>query len=486
MSDITGNRKVARITMILIIVALVCVSVYIAFLFLSGEKSLGSNEDEFIVDTGAVYDGVTALGVDLSGSARDSVPSALTAAVHDLLEEVRLDFTVDEHTVTLNALDVGARIDPAALYKSAYAMGREGGFEQRAADISRAAETGVEIPYVIEWDPKKLEASVHQKMEALGIDAQDAKVEIEKTKDEENLMCDLTLTIVPESKGIDVDYDALFEELDAKMQNMDCFGGEPVAADAVITEPKLTAAELADKYQKIGTFKTSYTTSAYGRRYNIWKMADIINGVTIEPGETWSINEAAGPRTYARGWEGAPGIENGQYETQAGGGICQVSTTLYNAVIRAELEVVDRTHHSWPSDYVDPGLDATISTGAPDFKFKNNTDSPVIICATCDGKAKTIEVSIYRSKMDYVLDFTSEVVGRSYSGAIYEIPDPTLPPGARVQVLHEHPRVVADVYKHVYDLNGNEIVTTKAYRDIYSNKAAIVRVGPALPGPAAP
>ena len=438
------------------------------------------------MDAGVVYSGVTSLGVDLSGSARGSVPSALRAAADDLIDEVRLEFTVDEYTVTLNAMDMGAKIDTDALYESAYAVGREGGFEERAAGIDQAAANGVDIPYVIEWDPERMEASVHQKMAELGIDARDARIEIEKTKDEENLMCDMTLTILPESKGIDVDYDALLEEMGAKMQNMDCFGGEPVAADATITQPKITAAELSDTYQKIGTFKTSYTTSAYGRRYNIWKMADIINGVTIAPGETWSINEEAGPRTYARGWEGAPGIENGQYETQAGGGICQVSTTLYNAVIRAELEVVDRTHHSWPSDYVDPGLDATISTGAPDFKFKNNTDSPVIICATCDGKNKTIEISIYRSKMDYKLDFTSDVVSSSYSGAIYEIPDPTLPPGARVQVLREHPRVVADVYKHVYDLNGNEIVTTKAYTDIYSNKAAIVRVGPALPGTATP
>jgi vancomycin resistance protein YoaR len=483
MSDIVGNRKAARITLVIMMIALVCVSAYIAFLFISGVKSADAKKVDVIVDAGVVYGGVTSVGVDLSGSPRGVVPTKLSAAVRGVLNQIEIDVAIEEHKVTLNAQDVGASIDTAALFANAYAVGRESGFESRAAGIYEAAHSGVDIPYTIAWDPEKLEASLRKKAVALGLDAQDASVQVEKTQDEENLMCDLNLTIVPEVKGIDIDYGTLLPVLNEKMRAMDCFGGDAVAADTVVTQPKLTAADLSGQYQKIGTFKTSYTTSAYGRRYNIWKMAGIINGVTIQPGETWSINDEAGPRTYARGWEGAPGIENGQYETQAGGGICQVSTTLYNAVLRADLEIVDRTHHSWPSDYVDTGLDATISTGRPDFKFKNNTDSPIIIYARCDGKAKTIEISIYRSGMDYVLDFTSDVVSTSYSGAIYEIPDPTLPPGARVQVLREHPRVVADVYKHVYDLNGNEIETVKIYRDIYSNKPAIVRVGPVPPAP---
>ena len=107
--------------------------------------------------------------------------------------------------------------------------------------------------------------------------------------------------------------------------------------------------------------------------------------------------------------EGAPGISNGEYQEEAGGGICQVSSTLYGSILRAEVKVVDRTHHSWPLTYVDGGLDATISTGAPDFKIQNNYDIPIYIVATCDGSARTIEVSIYGPKFEDGLtrDFTS-------------------------------------------------------------------------------
>ena len=221
-----------------------------------------------------------------------------------------------------------------------------------------------------------------------------------------------------------------------------------IAPKTEVMKPEVTVEDLQDLYCKQGTFKTTFHSSNSNRRFNIWKMASIINGIVVEPGQTWSINEEAGPRTQGRGWKLAAGISNGQYEQEAGGGICQCSTTLYNACLRTEMTIVDRSHHSWPSDYVDEGLDATISTGSPDFKFKNPYDTPVIICAECSASDGYIQVSIYCPKMDHKLDFTSEVVSRSYSGKRTNISDPSLPAGTEHMVIKEHPRVVANVYKH--------------------------------------
>lgn len=478
MSDIVGNRKAAKVTLVAMMLALICVSIYIAYLFVSGTKTANADTDDLILDTGVVYSGVSSLGVDLSGVPRGQVPGALEDAAQKILDSVKMDFTVDNKPVTLNAQDVGAAIDTSDLLEKAYAVGREGSFGNREASIEAAAKNGADIPYQLTYDSKKLEQSVRSKTAALNLQAKDAEVKIDKTQDEETLSCDMTVTFVPEVTGIDINYDTLLAALNTKMQNKDYFGGGPATADVTVTQPKVTISQLEQLYQKIGTFQTEYSTSAYGRRYNIWKMATIINGVTIQPGETWSINDTAGPRTYDRGWQGAPGIEDGQYKDQAGGGICQANSTLYNAVLRADLEVVDRTHHSWPLSYIDPGLDATISTGAPDFKFKNNTDSPVIIYAKCDGKAKTIEVSIYRSAMDYKLDFTSEVISRSYTDAVKVQFDPSMAPGTSRQIQGSHPKVVVDVYKHTYDLNGTKIKTEKIWRDTYNAFPAIVAVGP--------
>ena len=478
MSDNVGNRKAAKVTLIVMILALICVSIYIAFLFASGIKTANAESDDIILDTGVVYGGVTSLGVDLSGVPRGQVPGTLEDAAQKILDSVKIDFTVDTNTVTLNAQDVGAGIDTEDLLAKAYAVGREGSFDAREASIDAAARNGMDIPYQLTYDQASLEQAVRSKTAALNLTAKDAELKVDTTSDEETMMCDMALTIVPEVTGIDINYDTLLAALNTKMQNEDCFGGEAIKADATVTQPNVTAAQIEQQYQKIGTFKTEYSTSAYGRRYNIWKMATIINGVTIQPGETWSINDEAGPRTYDRGWEGAPGIEDGQYKDQAGGGICQANSTLFNAVLRADLEIVDRTHHSWPLAYIDPGLDATISTGAPDFQFKNNTDSPVIIYAKCDGQAKTIEVSIYRSAMNYKLDFTSDVISTSYTDAVKTQYDPSMAPGTSRKIQGSHPKVVVDVYKHTYDLNGTETSVEKVWTDTYNAFPAIVAVGP--------
>lgn len=479
MSGVVGNRKAAKVTFVVMMVALICVSAYIAFLFLSGIKSANAGSEQLILDTGEVYKGVASLGVDLSGTPRGQVPQALDDAAGKILGSVKLDFTVEDKTITLNAQDVGAKIDTDDLLVRAYAVGRESDFNARMESIGQAQSKGTDIAYQLTYDKAKLEQSVRDKTAELNISAKDAAVKINKTQDEANLMCDMTLAIEPEATGIDINYNSLLTALNTKMESRDCFGGQPLKAEATITQPKVTAAQLDKEYQKIGTYKTSYKTSAYGRRYNIWKMATVINGYTVQPGETFDINALAGPRTTSRGWDLAPGIENGQYVTQAGGGICQANSTLYNAVLRAEMEIVDRTHHSWPLDYIPAGLDATISTGAPNFKFKNTLTTPVIICATCDGKAKTIEVSIYRSAMDYKLDFTSDVVSRNYSGGSKTQYDPSMKPGTSKTLQGAHPKVVVNVYKHVYDLNGKEIKEPALlYQDVYKATPTIVAVGP--------
>jgi vancomycin resistance protein YoaR len=485
MSDKVGNRKAAKVTFIVMMVALICVSVYIAFLFVSGIKSANAGSDQLIVDTGVVYKGVSSLGVDLSGTQRGQIPQALTDAAQKKLDSIKLDFTIDDKDISLTAQDIGAQIDTQALLASAYLIGRDGNFDARAASIDQVQTKGMDIPFQLSYDKSKLEQAVRDKTAALNISAKDAQIKIDKTQDEASMMCDMTFSIEPEATGIDINYDSLLAALNTKMESKDCFGGQPVKADVEVSQPKVTAEQLSQEYTKIQGIKTSFSTSAYGRRYNIWKMATIINGVTVQPGETFDINALAGPRTTSRGWETAPGIEDGQYVPQAGGGICQANSTLYNAVLRSELEVVDRTHHSWPLSYVSPGLDATISTGAPNFKFKNTLSTPIIISATVDGKAKTIEVDIYRSAMEYKLDFTSTVVSKSYSGGTRYLYDPSLPRGSSKQVMAAHPKVVADVYKHVYDLNGKETAEpVLAYEDIYVAKPAIVMVGPNADGSA--
>jgi len=161
---------------------------------------------------------------------------------------------------------------------------------------------------------------------------------------------------------------------------------------------------------RMGSYTTSFSGSSDDRMFNIWKISDKLNGVVFEPGEVFSVNDHVGDRNAENGWAEAMGIENGVFTPQYGGGICQVSTTMYNATLFAELEAKERQPHTIPSTYVDRGRDATISTGSPDFKVENPWDVPLYMIVSCDVPDRTVTVSIYGAvERDYKIEITTEM-----------------------------------------------------------------------------
>ena len=162
-----------------------------------------------------------------------------------------------------------------------------------------------------------------------------------------------------------------------------------------ILYPAYTTADIGmDAFpDMISSYSTNYGSSNYNRSTNIALATSKINGVVLMPGEEFSYNGTVGQRTRANGFLEAGAYSDGQVITAVGGGICQVSSTLYNAVLRANLEVTDRTNHMFPVSYCPIGTDATVSWGAPDFKFKNNRQYPIKIVAYTSNK--NCYVSIY-------------------------------------------------------------------------------------------
>ncbi|TDL75654.1 hypothetical protein E2R56_07635 [Rhodococcus qingshengii] len=144
--------------------------------------------------------------------------------------------------------------------------------------------------------------------------------------------------------------------------------------------------------EKIGEYVTSFSTNKKNRNNNIYRAAEAINNFILYPGETFSFNKVVGERTAGKGYLPAPVIVKGKFEEDTGGGICQVSSTLYNAVDNAGLEVIKRYPHSSPISYVPPGRDATVSWNGPDFVFKNKYNQPILIQANTLGNQLIIEI----------------------------------------------------------------------------------------------
>ena len=283
------------------------------------------------------------------------------------------------------------------------------------------------------------------------------------------------LTFIPETEGQRIDEDSLVRALtDESTVGSFTVDLLPVKAD-------LTEAELKERYALLSTFTTSFKGSTLGRKNRVNNMAlavSRINGVALEPGEEFSMNKTILDRTKENGYYLAPAIRNGAYEKEYGGGVCQVSSTLFNAVMMADLTITERHHHSWPMHYVPIGRDATIATGYKDFKFINSTEGELVIFAHLDKKAKTVTVRLYgihSADFDHI-QITSKRTGSLPAKGTKVHLDESLSAGSRVEERKERRGRTSVTYKEDYDAEGKLIKKETAYEDSYPSIEGLVYV----------
>ena len=283
------------------------------------------------------------------------------------------------------------------------------------------------------------------------------------------------LTILAEEDGVAIDAKALQASIAASTDGEDIpVHLQPVKAD-------VTAQSLKERYSLLSTYTTSFKGSTLGRKNRVSNMAlavSRINGVVVEPGEEFSMNETILDRTKENGYSLAPAIRNGTYEKEYGGGVCQVSSTLFNAVMMADLPVTERHHHSWPMTYVPIGRDATISTGYKDFKFVNATAEELIIFAHLDQKAKTVTVRLYGTHspdFDHIEIESKRTGSLPAKGTKLKL-DESLPAGSRVEERKERRGRTSVTYKKYYDAEGTLIRQETAYEDTYPSIEGLIYV----------
>ena len=241
--------------------------------------------------------------------------------------------------------------------------------------------------------------------------------------------------------------------------------------------PDVTTNEIGTEAfpDKLATYSTSYASSNANRSTNIALAASKINGTVLMPGEEFSFNGTVGKRTAANGFKTATVYSNGQVTTDYGGGICQVSSTLYNTVLKANLEITNRVNHTFTVGYVPIGLDATVSWGAPDFKFKNSRSYPVKIVATTSNKRLTISVYGLKEDVEYEVELVSYKTGTIPYSTVYTT-DSSLGKG-KTKVVQSGSNGATSVAYKILKLNGKEVSRTLLSKDRYSPHNQIIARG---------
>lgn len=281
--------------------------------------------------------------------------------------------------------------------------------------------------------------------------------------------------LVPERTGRSLDLAATLEKLSAMRPPL------PGVVQAVVVpaQAPVTARDLEPLRSILGECITELNPAQINRTSNIDLAVNALHNILIKPGDVFSFNEQVGERTTENGFEIAPVIEGAQIIQGLGGGVCQVSTTLYNALLTANLEIVERRPHTRPVPYVSPGLDAAVVDGQIDLRFRNNRSFPVLLTGTLEGDKLRIRLWGVASDNEPRIDIETKIQVVNPKTVIHK--DPDLPQGSQVVNNPGRQGFIARVYKVVKGSYGetSQLITSDYYPP--ENKVISVGAGGSLP-----
>lgn len=416
------------ITALISIGAIILISKFVQGSFKNGIKSYSDsiNADveakrEALISTGVFLDGVTVNGVSLGGMSYEEAKEALRPVEKEMVKGVGYSIRFNDEKLKIGRDYFDISYNTEKILKEAILLATEGELESIRHQIDDIAKNGreYEIECTVKADKERIESAIREFGEPYNKSAENAKV---------NVLPDSVYNggerfeYQAGKKGYRVLTDDAVEKVFAMIDAQE-YGTVKMKGEVV--EPKIKLADIKDTIVLRSHYESSYAMAPYNyenRVFNIEKACALVNGYVLPPKKSenskkhiFSINKTLGDRTEELGWLLAPGFTNGGAKSvdSPGGGVCHVSSTLYNAVVRADLKIVSRMNHSAHVGYVPWGLDATIFTGGTDFKFANNTKNNIYVFMWVNSKKKTVCCEIWGDPFPETfdsIDFYAELV----------------------------------------------------------------------------
>ena len=426
---------------------------------------------------GVFYPNIFVNDIPLEGRTLDEAAAIVSQQVTSLISSWRITLrTQDGRSWDITGKDLGMQYDVADQLDQLWAIGHTGPSAQRYEQVKAVEEEPIHRYTTLSYDM----SSINQILAQIKSEVDRAPVSATKVYDDTFWP---PYTYTDDVDGQELDITGLGEKI---MGMVDRLESGVVDLTPTAVKAPITRAYLESQIVKLSSFETTIgNTSTEGRFANIKLGTEMFNHLVIKSGESVSFNKVTGKRTEANGFQRALELAYGEYVMGWGGGICQVSSTLYNAVVNAGLEVRSRTQHSRPSSYVEKGLDATVQDDRLDFVFRNNTNADIFIETEYYKKG-----SYYRCKFTiygrpdpngYSYKLVSEVV------ETIEKPETVYRPDKEMKyVVYDDEEYVyskgedgyiVDVYLVTMDANGLEVSREKKYTDTYKAVAPVTYVG---------
>ncbi|MCX7749713.1 MAG: VanW family protein [Clostridia bacterium] len=410
------------------------------------------------------YPGVKVEYISLEGLEREQAKQEIENKLKGIFEGKRMNLKLGEQAWPVRLSEIGFKLLVDQALDEAYACGRSGNVFQKLRSIIGLRMKSVNITPKFSYDKEKLSLILISIKDQVDKEAESASVLYEKGN----------ISVEKEVTGRILEVDKNLEIIENHIRKRTF---NTVYLSMIDKKPPILYEDIKEINHILSSFSTKFNASDTNRSFNISLASQRINGLILFPNETFSMDKALGPRTAQNGYREAPVIFKNELVKGSGGGVCQVTTTLYDAVLKSKMGIVEREPHSMPLGYVDPGQDATIAEGYIDFKFQNTRSYPVCIQSEINGNILYVRILGKNEDAPHDVRLKSVIVEEYYPEGEEVIVDDTLSENSKITVREPKKGLKVILYRQTYDIGGELIEEEKISEDVYKPVKAQVKVG---------
>jgi vancomycin resistance protein YoaR len=454
-------RNVTRVVFWFLVGVLLALFLSVSFIFIIFQKQ----------NVNVVYPGITVGGISLGGKTEQEV-SEFFASENATIDKTQFVFLNNNDVATVSAREINYGYDQNLIAKQAIAIGRTKDVISNISLIFQAYMNGVDLPPAYHYDESKLLSALYPIIQKIQVDPVNAVFAFQNGR---------VTTFKQSQEGQTVNLPLLKSVLDSKFirvlkaQKPQAF---TIQIPIMVLKPNITTEKVNNLGIKelLSTGTSLFQHSIPNRIYNIKLAAERLNGILVKPGETFSFNKVLGDVSAFTGYQQAYIIKDGKTILGDGGGVCQVSTTLFRALLNAGLPIVERYAHAYRVSYYEqdspPGLDATVYSPTVDLKFKNDTNNHILIQTSIDPNIQELKFSLYGTKDGREVALSKPIITNQIQPPedSYQ-DDPTLPKGTVKQIDFSAWGARVTFTREV--IRNNKIIISETYRSNYRPWQAI-------------
>ncbi|MDP4089499.1 MAG: VanW family protein [Bacillota bacterium] len=413
---------------------------------------------------GVIYPNTKVMGVEVGGMTKDEAAKLLKEKYGDVVVQKKIEIKYNGKSYSIDYSKLNARYNIDEVVSEAFSYGKELSIFGKKDIIKEGTDKSYNLTF--NYDTAYIDELIKTMEKDINAAPVDGSIQMVSRGN---------FKVTPDKKGYKLQSDKLKEDIKNNINDKLEESSTTVEAPVETLSAVKTAEALSSINTLVSTYTTSYKGSIDSRINNIKVASGSVNGRLMMPGDSFSFNDVVGQRTEARGYQQAGVIINGKHDFDFGGGICQVSSTLYNALLLADIDPTERTHHTLRSLYVPLGQDATVDWGHLDLKFTNTMPYPIYIEAYTEGT--NVYFNIYSNSS--LTKKTYKIVNDVYQTVDFKVTqkqDPTLPEGTQ-----EYEEVGSNGYRvrvyRVTNENGQQVKKDLLYEDYYKPVNAILKIG---------